>query len=90
MYLHSNGEPIGAYMPTYTSLLTVLDSLSIPYIPFSVSGHALKDDLLSVASQIKSHEIIPWHTFNPKNYGKILTNLRLKVFHPEYGKSYKV
>jgi ribonuclease J len=90
VYLHSNGEPIGAYMPTYTSLLTVLDSLSIPYIPFGVSGHASKDDLLNVASQIKSHEIIPWHTFNPKNYGKILTNLGLKVFHPEYGKSYKV
>ncbi|WP_158607414.1 MBL fold metallo-hydrolase [Aerococcus agrisoli] len=90
VYLHSNGEPIGAYMPTYATLIAFLEELDIPYIPFGVSGHASKDDLLRVAVQIKSDKIVPWHTFHPDNYGKILTNLGLKVFHPEYGKSYKV
>ncbi len=90
VYLHSNGEPIGDYMAEYADMQNFLQESNIPLVSFGVSGHACKADLLTVAGKIQTEKIVPWHTFNPQNYGKLLSNLGLSVLHPDYDSRYTI
>lgn len=90
IYLHTNGEPIGEYMPAYSQMIAYLQSIDIPFVSFGVSGHANQTDLLYIANRIRTKNIIPWHTFKPDYYGKLIANLGLQVVYPKYKKSYIV
>ena len=90
IYLHTNGEPIGEYMPAYSRMIAYLKSIDIPFVSFGVSGHASQTDLLNIANRIRTQNIIPWHTFKPHYYGKLIANLGLHVVYPKYKKSYIV
>lgn len=90
IYLHTNGEPIGEYMPAYNQRIAYLQSIDIPFVSFGVSGHARQMNLLYIVNQIRTNNIILWHTFKPDYYGKLIANLGLQVVYPKYKKSYIV
>lgn len=90
IYLHSNGEPIGEYMPSYREMIDYLQGLDIPFVSLGVSGHASQTDLCYLVNRIRAKNIIPWHTFRPDDYGKMIANLGKTVLYPKYNKSYIV
>lgn len=90
IYLQANGEPIGGYMPAYSQMIAYLQSRDIPFVSFEVSGHASQTDLLYIANRIRTKNIMPWHTFKPDYYGKLVANLGLQDVYPKYKKSYIV
>lgn len=90
IYLHTRVEPIGEYMPAYSQRIAYLQSIDIPFVSFGVSGHARQMNLLYIVNQIRTNNIILWHTFKPDYYGKLIANLGLQVVYPKYKKSYIV
>lgn len=90
IYLRTSGEPIGEYMLAYSQRIAYLQSIDISYVSFGVSGHARQMNLLYIVNQIRTNNIILWHTFKPDYYGKLIANLGLQVVYPKYKKSYIV
>jgi len=90
IYLHTIGEPIGEYMLAYSQRIAYLESIDISFVSFRASGHTRQMNLLYIANQIRTKNIILWHTFKPDYYGKLIANLGLQVVYPKYKKSYIV
>lgn len=66
VYLHSNGEPLGDYDPRFKQLQTWLAAHEIPLHFLSCSGHATKEDLVTLAQWVAPEIIVPWHSFKPE------------------------
>lgn len=90
VYLHSNGEPLGDYDPTFALMLEKVEEAGFTFYSFGASGHAKKEDLIQIAQQIKAKQTIPWHTFQPEFYAKILEKNGVNTFLPQYDKVYTV
>ncbi|WP_025729282.1 MBL fold metallo-hydrolase [Atopobacter phocae] len=65
-YVHSNGEPLGAYDPRYQVLVDELESKQYRWVSGGVSGHGLPEELLQVLEWAQPKMVIPWHSFRPE------------------------
>jgi len=83
IYLHSNGEPLGDYDPRFLVLMEILEKYQFTFKSFGASGHASQEDLIKVATAIHATVTVPWHTFKPGHYGKVLEQNGLRVFVPQ-------
>ncbi|MGH2063690.1 hypothetical protein ACRCJW_04040 [Aerococcus urinaeequi] len=90
IYLYTIGKPIGECMTAYSQMIAYLQSIDIRFVSFGVSGHASQTDLFYIANRIRTKNIVPWHTFKPHYYGKLIANLGLQVVYPKYKESYIV
>lgn len=88
IYLHSNGMPLGPYMPEYLPFVQELVGLGWSFIEAHASGHANREDLLKLATSVQATLTIGWHTFDPTSYGQALEERGLKVIYPTLGQTY--
>lgn len=88
VYLHSNGMPLGLYMPEYEPYVRKVVESGWLFYHANVSGHASTTDLLSVAYIIQPAIVVPWHTFNPVDYASALEEIGSPTWLPDYHKVY--
>ncbi|WP_057893419.1 MBL fold metallo-hydrolase [Lacticaseibacillus brantae] len=84
VYVHSNGEPLGDYDPRFQQLQDWLKAHNIPLQFLSASGHAFREDLITLAKMVNPKIIVPWHSFHPERMAETLDNeTRAEVLMPE-------
>lgn len=88
VYLHSNGEPLGDYDPRFEVLQTFLENEGLTFVPFGASGHASREDLITIAKTVSAKQTIPWHSFNPAAFLSDLEEAGLTAYLPDYGVNY--
>lgn len=86
--LHSNGVPLGSFMAGYEAYIKGLNQHGWRIINASVSGHASKEDLLTVAYTVQANITIPWHTKFPELYSQALESYGVTTFLPQYHMQY--
>lgn len=86
--LHSNGVPLGSYMAGYEEYIKGLANHGWQVVDASVSGHAAKEDLLTLAYTIDARVTVPWHTKLPEDYSKALEAMGVTTWQPAYQQSY--
>lgn len=91
VYLHSNGVPLGDHDPHFQELLDFLKQHSIPIQYLSCTGHATKDDLITLCKMIAPEIVVPWHSFKPELEAEALDKQTLAmVLQPEKDLFYSV
>lgn len=88
--LHSNGVPLGSYMPLYEHYVKSIMNQGWHILNAGVSGHASQTDLLTIAYIIKAEITVPWHTRYPVNFAGALHQHGLKAFLPEADQVYTI
>lgn len=88
IYFHSNGMPLGSYMPEYEPYVRRFVEAGWDFYHANVSGHASQADLLLVNYLVQAKLVVPWHTFKPAEYGEAIEAIGLKTWLPAYGKEY--
>ncbi|WP_204123103.1 MBL fold metallo-hydrolase [Lacticaseibacillus mingshuiensis] len=84
VYLHSNGEPLGDYDPRFKQLQDWLSDHEIPLVFLSCSGHALRQDLVTLVRWIAPQIVVPWHSFHPEREAQALDEqTKAQVLLPE-------
>lgn len=84
VYLHSNGEPLGDYDPRFEQLKTWLADHQIPLQFLSASGHASREDLITLVKMVNPRIVVPWHSFHPEREAEALDEqTRAEVLLPE-------
>ena len=83
-YIHSNGEPLGDYDPQFAQLKDWLEAHHIPLQFMNASGHASREDLITLAKEVNPRTIVPWHSFHPEREAEALdTQTNAAVVLPE-------
>lgn len=90
IYIHSNGMPLGPYMPEFEPFFERVIEAGWDVIFANVSGHAHQEDLLMLAYLIQAKRVVPWHTFRPIAFGEALSNYGVPVFLPEKQTEYSL
>ena len=90
IYLHSNGQPLGLYMPGYESFLSTIVASGWEFYHAHAFGHASQNDLLLVAGLVEAQITVPWHTLNPLDYSQALEAYGLRTWLPEKLKKYQI
>lgn len=91
VYLHSNGIPLGDYDPHFQELLDFLKQHHIPIQYLSCTGHATKEDLITLCKMIAPEIVVPWHSFKPELEAEALDKQTLAmVLQPEKDLFYSV
>lgn len=88
IYLHSNGMPLGYYMPGYVRFVQSIVGAGWMFVQASISGHANKDDLLSTAYLVDAQITVPWHTYNRHGFGVALQDRGLQTWLPSLYQTY--
>lgn len=88
IYLHSNGMPLGLYMPEYEPFVRKVIANGWQFYHANVSGHASKDDLLTVNYLVQPSLVVPWHTFKPEDYADALEEIGLSTWLPLHHREY--
>lgn len=88
--LHSNGVPLGPYMPLYETYVKAYAENGWRFINADVSGHASKHDLLTIANMINADVTVPWHSFKPVAFSEALEDYGITTFLPEYHTKYTI
>lgn len=88
VYFHSNGMPLGSFMPEYEPYVRRFVEAGWEFYHANVSGHASQSDLLLVNYLAQPKLVVPWHTFKPDVYGEALEGIGLQTWLPEYHVEY--
>lgn len=88
IYVHSNGEPLGDYDARYSELLYFLEIHQFSFVQMGTSGHANREDLLTIAEIVGAKQTIPWHSFKSEAFEQRLIENGLASFIPEVNKRY--
>ena len=88
LYLHSNGFPLGDFQSEYKSFLDFIMKSGWKFVNANVSGHANKQDLLTLAYTINPRIVIPWHTFRPSAFANALEEYGVSTFIPQKEQEY--
>ena len=65
VFLHANGEPLGAFDPQWDVLQDWLKFLHVPFWPIGTGGHASPDDLNQLVEWVKPDILFPLHSQEP-------------------------
>lgn len=83
-YVHTNGEPLGDYDPRFQQLKDFLKAHAIPLTFLSCTGHATRQDLITLAQKVAPRIVVPWHSFHPEREAEALdAATRAEVVLPE-------
>jgi len=86
LYIHTNGVPLGAFDPAFTSMVSFLATLGIAFESVSSSGHGDVSAILEIIDGIKPKVLIPWHSTTPEQM--IPLDKLQEVLLPEVGTWY--
>lgn len=86
--LHSNGVPLGSFMAGYEEYIRGLTNHGWQVVNAGVSGHANKQDLLTLAYTIDAKLTVPWHTRYPQDYSEALEAVGVTTWLPQYDQTY--
>lgn len=90
VYLHSNGSPLGTFMPGYEEYIRGLHQHDWAVYNVGTSGHGAMSDILAIAYGIQATYTIPWHTANNEYYRTQLDNAGINSWLPEEGVTYNL
>lgn len=65
IFVHANGEPLGAFDPRWAVFTDWLSTLDVPLTVIGCSGHASQDDLHHMVERIRPGVVFPIHTTEP-------------------------
>lgn len=88
IYLHSNGHPLGHYMPDYAEYVQTIVKAGWTFVQAGVSGHAYKEDLLTLAYLVDAQVTVPWHTYNRQGYLQALQERGIRTWDPVLHETY--
>lgn len=66
LYIHSDAEPLGEYVPFYKIFINKLKKKDIELKIIETSGHAPTRDLYKIIKKINPKLLAPIHSFNPE------------------------
>lgn len=66
LYIHSDAEPLGEYIPFYKVFINNLERKNIEFKKIATSGHAPTRDLYEIIKEINPKLLAPIHSFNPE------------------------
>lgn len=66
LYIHSDAEPLGEYVPFYKIFIDKLERKGIEFKIIETSGHAPTRDLYQIIKKINPKLLAPIHSFNPE------------------------
>jgi ribonuclease J len=88
IFIHSLTEPFNEEMQIdFNRMLNWLEKFKIPLKHAHASGHADSKQLKRIAEEINPKKLFPIHTDKPNMFSKIIK--KVKIVHPELGKSYR-
>ncbi|MBF6625206.1 MBL fold metallo-hydrolase [Aerococcaceae bacterium zg-BR9] len=88
LYLHSNGMPLGTYMPSYEPFVNRIVAAGWNFVIAAATGHASTQDLLLMNAVVRPKVIVPWHTFQPETYAEALQEQGQLAWLPAYNQTY--
>ena len=65
VFIHANGEPLGAFEPRWELFQAWIERLRLPLLMIGSAGHASPHDLDRVIAMISPRVVIPIHTADP-------------------------
>lgn len=90
IYLHSNGEPLGLFMPGYEVFVRGIVDRGWDFYQADVSGHAEQRDLLNLAYLTQAKSVVPWHSFNRLEFSQALERQGLRTWLPVKNQWYSI
>ncbi|MHA7293439.1 MBL fold metallo-hydrolase [Arthrobacter sp. HLT1-21] len=84
--IHSNGEPLGAWAPEWTSLQAWVATLGLDFVWLDSGGHASPDDLAWLVDTIRPGAVAAVHSSHPNLFPRTSTPLIL----PARGQSFQL
>lgn len=66
LYIHSNAEPLGDFDPAYKPFVEKFAQKKIEFEALRCSGHADKEELKEIISEVEPAILIPVHTLHPE------------------------
>ncbi len=85
VFVHANGEPLGAFEPRWAPFTDWLDALGVPLRQIGCSGHAVQDHLHTMVERIRPRTLFPIHTTAPSRLHPPTGTTRVIA---EYGVAY--
>jgi ribonuclease J len=85
LYVHANGEPLGAYDPLWDVLQEWLRMRRVPFWAIGTSGHASPEDLNRLVSIVHPDILFPLHSQEPD---RLLPPPGVERWLPERGRYY--
>jgi mRNA degradation ribonuclease J1/J2 len=65
-YVHADGSPMGAYMPSYAKLYALLEQLGIPVESLGTGGHAQPYYIRQMIEAVQPDILVPLHSMRPE------------------------
>lgn len=89
-WIHSQGEPLGPYMPQWQPFMDWLDHLGVQTVRAGSSGHAGPQSLVDLVTAINPRVVYPIHGFRPEALAEALlaTGSGPTAVVPEAGQRY--
>lgn len=89
-WIHSQGEPLGPFMPDWQPFVDWLDHLGIEQVEAGSSGHAGPLGLVDLVRRINPGTVFPIHGFRPEALATLLREGApvIPVTVPEAGRAY--
>lgn len=84
--IHTNGEPLGAWAPEWTSLQAWVKTLGLDFVWLDSGGHASPDDLAWLVEAVQPGAVAAVHSSHPHLFPRTTTPLIL----PERGQSFQL
>jgi len=91
-WIHSQGEPLGPFMPDWQPFVDWLDHLGIEHVEAGSSGHAGPLGLVDLVRRIDPATVYPIHGFRPEALSTLLAagGPAIPVTVPEAGRVYSL
>ncbi len=87
-WIHSQGEPLGPFVPEWAVFTQWLDQLGVTPVEASSSGHAGPVALTELVREIDADTVYPIHGFRPAALADALEGARSRVVVPHLGEWY--
>ncbi len=87
-WIHSQGEPLGPFVPEWAVFTEWLDRLGIVPVEASSSGHAGPSALTHLVREVDADTVYPVHGFRPEALADALAGARSRVILPRLGERY--
>ena len=77
--IHSNGQPLGAWDPEWTSLTAWVETLGLDFVWLDSGGHATPDDLAWLVETVRPGAVAAVHSAHPQLFPRTSAKLILPV-----------
>lgn len=86
LLIHTNGEPLGAWAPEWTSLQAWVQALGLDFVWLDSGGHASPDDLAWLTEAVRPGAVVAVHSAHPHLFPRTSAPLVL----PQRGQAFPI